>query len=70
MYKGVALDCAYRVDLLVDGEIVVELKAVEALLPIHQAQLLSYMRLLGVRTGLLMNFRAPVLKEGLKRMRL
>jgi GxxExxY protein len=48
----------------------VELKAVDVLLPIHQAQLLSCMRLLGIRTGLLMNFHAPVLKQGLKRMRL
>ena len=67
-YKGLRLDCGYRVDLVVDARIVVELKAVDALLPIHEAQLLTYLRLGGWRTGLLMNFKAPVLKDGLRRL--
>ena len=66
-YKGIRLDCGYRVDVLVEDELVVELKAVEALLPIHEAQLLTYLRLSGKRTGLLMNFNVETLKQGLKR---
>ena len=67
-YKGLRLDCGYRVDLVVDARIVVELKAVDALLPIHEAQLLTYLRLGGWRTGLLMSFKVPVLKDGLRRL--
>lgn len=67
-YKGLELDCAYRIDLLVDGALVLELKSVERLLPIHEAQLLTYLKLTGVRTGLLINFNVPFLKDGLKRM--
>ena len=66
-YKGLRLDCGYRVDLLVAGTVVVELKAVEALLPIHEAQLLTYMRLGGWKVGLLINFNVPVLKQGIRR---
>jgi GxxExxY protein len=68
LYKGVKLDCGYRIDLLVEDEIVVELKTVEHLLPIHSAQLLTYLKLSGKRVGLLMNFHEPVLKNGLKRL--
>jgi GxxExxY protein len=68
VYKNVRLDCEYRIDLLVEGEIVVEIKAIEALAPIHEAQLISYLRLAGKRAGLLINFHVPVLKEGLKRI--
>ena len=67
-YKGVRLDCGYRLNLLVDGKVVVELKAVDALHPVHEAQLLTYLKLSGCRVGLLINFNVPVLKEGIKRM--
>ncbi len=67
-YKGIKLDCGYRLDLLFPGVLIVELKACERLLPIHQAQLLTYMKLMGIKTGLLINFNVPVLKDGLKRM--
>src|ERR1700682_5945636 len=65
---GVRLDCGYRLDLVVEDEIIVEIKAIEKLLPIHEAQLLSYLRLAKKRVGLLMNFHVPVLKSGLKRI--
>jgi GxxExxY protein len=68
VYKAVKLDCEYRLDLVVEDEIVVEIKAVERLLPIHEAQLLSYLRLSNKRVGLLMNFHVTVLKNGLKRI--
>jgi GxxExxY protein len=67
-YKGVKLDCGYKLDLLVAGSVVVELKAVEGLLPIHEAQLLTYLRLGGWKVGLLINFNVPVLTKGVKRM--
>ena len=67
-YRGVRVDCGYRVDLLVEGAVVVELKAVKALEPIHEAQLLTYMNLTGCKVGLLINFNVPVLKQGIKRM--
>jgi GxxExxY protein len=66
-YKGVKLDCGFRVDFLVGGLVVVELKAVEELVPLHEAQLLTCLRLSGVRVGLLINFNVPVLKDGLVR---
>jgi len=67
-YKGVRLDCGYRLDFLVAGIVVVEVKAIEALLPIHRAQLLSYLKLGGWKLGLLINFHAPLLREGIKRV--
>jgi GxxExxY protein len=67
-YKGVQLDCGYRVDLMVDDRLIVELKSVDKLLPIHEAQLLTYMKLAKVKVGLLINFNVKVLKDGLKRM--
>ena len=67
-YKGNQLDCGFRVDLLVDDTLIVELKSVQKLLPIHEAQLLTYMKLANVRIGLLMNFNVKMLKDGLKRM--
>lgn len=67
-YKGVRLECGYRLDFLVAGTVVVEVKAIEALLPIHQAQLLSYLKLGGWKLGLLINFHAPLLREGIKRV--
>ena len=67
-YKSVPLDCGYRVDFIVEKTVVVELKAVEDLQPIHQAQLLTYLKLGGWPIGLLINFNVPVLKKGIKRM--
>jgi GxxExxY protein len=67
-YKDVKLDCGYRMDLVVEDSIVVEIKAIEQLAPIHQAQLLSYLRLSGRHVGLLINFHVRVLKDGLKRI--
>lgn len=67
-YKGVFLDCGYRLDFIVAGKVIVELKAVEAFLPVHEAQLLTYMRLTGCKVGLLVNFNVPLLKRGIKRM--
>ncbi len=66
-YKGVHLDVGYRIDLLVDDKIIVELKAVEKVLPIHEAQLLTYLRILKKPVGLLLNFSVPVLKDGIIR---
>ena len=66
-YKGVTLSCGYRMDVVVDEKVVLELKAVDRLLPIHEAQLLTYLRLSGIGIGLLMNFNVVVLKEGLVR---
>ena len=68
MYKGVHLDCGYRMDLVVADQVVVELKVVDELLPIHEAQLLTYLRLSGLHIGLLINFNVAVLKNGLRRM--
>jgi GxxExxY protein len=66
-YKGIKLDCGYRLDLLVENAIVVEIKAVEGIEPIHEAQLLTYLRIGGWRVGLLINFNVPVLKNGIRR---
>ncbi len=67
-YKGERFDSAYRLDLLVDGKVIVELKAVESIQSVHEAQLLSYLRLTGLRLGLLINFHVPVLKAGIRRV--
>jgi GxxExxY protein len=67
-YKGVQLDCGSRLDLLVENLVIVEIKAVEGLEPIHDAQLLTYLRLSGHWLGLLINFNMPVLKQGIKRL--
>ena len=66
-YKGLKLDCGYRLDIVVEGKVLVELKSVEQILPIHHAQLLTYLRLSGKRIGLLMNFNVAVLKNGIVR---
>ena len=68
VYDGVKLEAGYRIDMLVEDAVAVELKAVEALAPIHQAQLLSYLKLSGKRVGLLINFHVLHLKDGIKRM--
>jgi GxxExxY protein len=67
-YKGVLLDCGYRVDLLIDERLVLELKAVDQIHPIHRAQLLTYLRLGGWQVGLIVNFNVKVLKDGIIRM--
>jgi GxxExxY protein len=67
-YRGVDLDCGYRIDILVEEAVIVEVKAVDRLMPIHQAQLLSYLRLSGHRIGLLVNLNVRVLKDGIRRV--
>ena len=66
-YKGIKLDCGYRVDLFVDDELIVELKSVDKITGIHKAQLLTYMKLSEVKVGLLINFNVEILKNGIKR---
>lgn len=66
-YKGVQVDCGYRLDFVVAQKVVVELKAVEVILPVHEAQLLTYLKLTGCRVGLLINFNVPVLIDGVRR---
>jgi len=70
VYKEIKLDCGYRMDVVADKKVVVELKCVERILPIHEAQLLTYLRLSGLKVGLLINFHAATLKEGIKRLAL
>ena len=65
-YKGCRLDCGYRIDILVENEIILELKSVEQLHRVHEAQILSYMKLMGLKHGFLINFNVPILKNGLK----
>jgi GxxExxY protein len=67
-YDGTTLDAGYRIDLLVEDAVLVEIKSVEALQPIHQAQLLTYLKLSGIRLGFLMNFNVVLFKQGLKRL--
>jgi GxxExxY protein len=67
-YKGVHLDCGYKLDVVVEGQVVLQLKTVDRLLPIHEAQILTYLRLAGIHTGLLLNFNVPALRQGIKRM--
>ncbi|MBE0511085.1 MAG: GxxExxY protein [Gammaproteobacteria bacterium] len=67
-YKGMQLNCGFRMDIVVDNQVVLELKSVETLLPLHQAQLISYLRLSGLERGLLINFNVPILSKGIKRI--
>jgi GxxExxY protein len=67
IYKDIKLDCGYRLDLLVEKSVIVELKSIESILTVHEAQILTYMRFAKVKTGLLINFNVRVLKSGLKR---
>src|SRR5574341_219814 len=67
-YKGVKLDCGYRIDLLIEDAVIIEVKSVESLEPIHEAQLLSYLRLADCKVGLLINFNVKLLKHGIKRL--
>jgi GxxExxY protein len=69
VYKDVRLECGYRMDIVVEDELVLEIKAVERLIPVHEAQLLSYLKLAKKPIGLLLNFHVPVLKDGIKRIR-
>ncbi len=68
VYKKIKLDCGYRMDVVVDDRLVVELKTVDRLMPIHDAQLLTYLKLSKIRTGLLLNFNTAVLKDGIRRL--
>ena len=66
-YKGIRLDCGYRMDLVVNDQVVIEIKCVEKILPVHEAQLLTYLRLSGKRVGLIINFHHRLLREGIVR---
>jgi GxxExxY protein len=66
-YKGIKLDCGYRADIIVDSRILVEIKAIDSLLPVHDAQLLTYLKLGDWKIGLLINFNVELLKHGLRR---
>jgi GxxExxY protein len=70
IYKSVRLDCGYRLDIVIRNQVILEFKTVERLLPIHEAQMLTYMKLSGIRTGLFLNFNSAVLKDGLRRLML
>ena len=70
VYKDVHLDCGYRMDIVVEKKVVIEIKSVDAINPIHEAQILTYMKLSGLHTGLLLNFNTAVLKDGIKRFKL
>jgi len=67
LYKGSHLNCKYRLDMVVEGELLLELKSVDGIEPIHEAQLLTYLKLSGLRTGLIINFNETLLKKGIKR---
>ena len=66
-YKNILISCGYRIDLLIENTLIIELKSVDKIIPIHEAQLLTYMKLSGIKVGLLMNFNEIVLKDGIKR---
>ena len=68
VYKSVGLDCGYRLDVVVEGRVVLELKTVERLMPIHETQMITYLRLSGIPIGLLLNFNSVVLKHGIRRL--
>lgn len=66
-YKGIKLDAGYRIDLVVENKVIIEIKAVKTILPVHEVQLLTYMKLTGTSVGLLLNFNEAVLKDGIVR---
>ena len=70
VYKEIQLDCGYRLDLLIAGQIIIEIKSIDGLAPIHEAQILTYMKLASKSTGLLINFNVTLLKNGIKRFKL
>ena len=67
-YKGMKLDCTYRLDFVIESYLILEIKAVERLLPVHEAQLLTYLKLSGMNIGILLNFNVPLLRDGIRRM--
>lgn len=69
-YKGSQLDYSYQIDIVVEGSLIIEVKSVDHIVPVHEAQLLTYLRLSGISLGLLLNFNCPVLKDGIRRRRL
>ncbi len=69
IYKGLSLDCNYRIDIAVERQLIVEVKSVDHIAPVHEAQLLTYLRLSGIPVGLLLNFNTAVLKDGIRRRR-
>jgi GxxExxY protein len=70
VYKGVLLECGYRMDIVAADKVVVEIKCVDKILPIHEAQLLTYLKLSGMQVGLIINFNAPTIKDGIRRLAL
>lgn len=68
VYKGLKLDCGYRMDIVVANQVIIEVKSVDGVHPIHEAQLLTYLKLSGIRIGLLINFNSVVVKDGIKRL--
>ncbi len=70
VYKDIKLDCGYRIDILVENEVIIELKTVEAIIPVHEAQILTYMKFANKQIGLLLNFNVTLLKNGIKRFKL
>ncbi len=68
VYKGVRLDCGYRMDIVLPERLIIEVKSVSEIHPVHEAQFLTYMKLSGIRLGLLLNFNVPILKDGIRRM--
>ncbi len=69
-YKGVLMECGLRLDFMVDNQVIVELKAVEKLLPVHKSQIITYLKLTSCKLGLLINFNVPILKDGIERIAL
>jgi GxxExxY protein len=68
VYKEIKLDCGYRMDVVAENKVIIEIKCVERIMPVHEAQLLAYLKLANMRVGLVINFHAPVLWQGIKRM--
>lgn len=68
VYKGITLDCGYKLDVVVEGKVILELKSVNKFEPIHDAQLLTYLKLADLKLGILINFNVPILKDGIKRI--
>ena len=68
VYKGITLDCGYKLDIVVEDKVILELKSVSKFEPIHDAQLLTYLKLADLKLGILINFNVPILKEGIKRI--
>ena len=67
-YKGIKLDCGYRIDVIVEHKVLLELKCVDCVIPVHEAQLLTYLRLSGLKVGLILNFHGAVMRDGIKRL--